>query len=401
MNILFLTMCKIDDICARDIYTDLMRKFRDEGHEVFIATPLERRYKKTTVLIEQDGVHILEIWTLNLQKTNIIEKGFGTLLIEYQFLAAVKKYFSKVRFDLVLYSTPPITFTKVVKAIKKRDDAKSYLLLKDIFPQNAVDLGMIKKRRLVYKYFRAKERLLYAVSDHIGCMSPANVEYVRKNNPTVKPHIVEVNPNTIEPANIDLFVEERAIIRKKFGIPDEKSVFVYGGNLGKPQGIDFLIQVLNANKNSKSAFFVIVGSGTDYLKIKKWFNLNRPDNSILLAGLPKKEYNKLLQACDVGMIFLDPRFTIPNYPSRLLSYLEFKMPILAATDLNTDVGQEAEKNGYGFWCESGNLKSFNDKIELISNDQSLIRKMGMTGYRYLMENFTVDKSFSTIMKHLN
>jgi len=401
MNILFLTISRIDDISARDIYTDLMRKFRDEGHQVFIAAPVERRYKQSTVLLEQKGVHILKIWTFNLQKTNILEKGIGTVLIEYQFLAAVRKYFSKIKFDLVLYSTPPITFTKVVKAIKKTDAAESYLLLKDIFPQNAVDLGMIKKNALIHRYFRAKETRMYAVSDHIGCMSPANVEYLCKNNPTVNPQIVEVNPNSIDPVKATLTKEDKILTRRKYGIPVDKSVFIYGGNLGLPQGIDFLIEVLNANRNNPSVFFIVVGSGTEYPKIEKWFTLNRPANSILLAGLPKPEYENLVQACDVGMIFLDSRFTIPNYPCRLLSYLEYKMPILAATDVNTDVGKNAEEDGYGFWCESGNLKSFNDKIELISNNQELVRKMGMAGYNYLVTNFTVDKSFSAIMKHLN
>lgn len=401
MNVLFLTMSRINDISARDIYTDLMRKFRDEGHDVYIASPAERRYKQSTALIEQNGVHILKIWTLNLQKVNVLEKGVGTLLIEYQYLAAVRKYLSDIKFDIVLYSTPPITFTRVVKAIKKRDAAKSYLLLKDIFPQNAVDLGMIKENTLIHKYFRSKECHLYAISDYIGCMSPANVEYVLKNNPSIKPQVVEVNPNSIEPVSTSLSGEEKSKIRRKYGLPLNKSVFVYGGNLGKPQGVDFLMEVLNANKRNDSLFFVVVGSGTEYPRIKKWFVANQPENAILLSSLPVQEYQKLVQSCDVGMIFLDPRFTIPNYPCRLLSYLEFKIPIIAATDLNTDVGDEAEKNGYGFWCQSGNLKSFNEKINLIAYDPELISQMGNAGYHYLMENFTVDRSFSIIMKHLS
>ena len=58
---------------------------------------------------------------------------------------ALKKYFPDVRFDLVLYSRTPITLVGVVEYIKKRDHAKTFLLLKDIFPQNAVDLGMLQK----------------------------------------------------------------------------------------------------------------------------------------------------------------------------------------------------------------------------------------------------------------
>ena len=144
MNIIFLTLVRISDIEERGIYQDLMRKFRDEGHNVYIVTPCERRLGLETSLTESKGVHILNVKTLNVQKTSIVEKGIGTLLIESQFKAAIIKYLGDVKFDLITYSTPPITFTNVVKYLKnKNPQAISYLQLKDIFPQNAVDMKML------------------------------------------------------------------------------------------------------------------------------------------------------------------------------------------------------------------------------------------------------------------
>ncbi len=182
MNILFLTMSKMLTLEKRGIYTDLMRKFRNEGHNVYIVTPTERRDGRKTYVIEEKGVKILSVRTLNVQKTNVIEKGIGQLSIEFLYKRAIKRYFKGVNFDLILYSTPPITFPKVIEYAKKTNpSAKTYLLLKDIFPQNAVDMGMLPKRGLkgvLYKFFRAKEKKLYALSDYIGCMSPANVELV-------------------------------------------------------------------------------------------------------------------------------------------------------------------------------------------------------------------------------
>ena len=115
MNIIFLTLAKISDIEDRGIYADLMRKFRDEGHQVYIVSPCERRMGCDTSLFENHGVTMLNVKTLNIQKTNIVEKGIGTLLIEPQYIKAIKKYLSEVKFDLITYSTPPITFTKVIK----------------------------------------------------------------------------------------------------------------------------------------------------------------------------------------------------------------------------------------------------------------------------------------------
>lgn len=400
MNILFLTMSRCQNIQERGIYTDLMRKFRDEGHQVYIASPLERKFKKLTTSIKKDGVHYLLIKTLNLQKTNLIEKGVGTLLLESQFLHAIKKYYLNIPFDLVLYSTPPITFTNVINYIKCRNNAKSYLLLKDIFPQNAIDLGLIKERGLIHRYFRWKEKKLYEISDFIGCMSLANKQFLESHNPSINPDIIELNPNSIEPGVNQLTDCVKTDVKNKYAIPLDSTVFVYGGNLGKPQGIDFLMDVLAANVNYPDCYFVIVGDGTESYKIKTWYEENTPKNVLLLAGLPKVEYDNLLLSCDVGLIFLDARFTIPNYPSRLLCYLENKMPVIAATDPVSDIGMEAEEGGYGYRCISGDLASYNKILRVLSTNNELRQSMGQSGYDYLLTHFTVDKSYATIIKHV-
>lgn len=399
MNVLFLTVVDFRDINSIGIYSDLMRYFRDKGHQVYIVSPCERRHNERTRLIAENGVNILRVRTLNIQKTNFIEKGIGILCLEYQYYLAIKKYFSCVIFDLILYSTPPITLTKVVNQIKMRDRAVSYLLLKDIFPQNAVDLGMIKADGILHQYFRRKEKKLYKISDYIGCMSPANVEYIIRNNSEINPDVIEVNPNSISPGCASLNPEEKSLVKRQHGIPENKMIFIYGGNLGKPQGIDFLISVLLSNSNKDDRFFIIVGTGTEFLKIQKWFEVNKPLNAKLMQGLPKQEFDHLVQICDVGLIFLDKRFTIPNFPSRLLSYLEYKTPVIAATDENTDLGSIIENNGFGFWALSGDLDKMNQHIEYLCQNESDIKLMGERGYSYLLANYTVKQSYKIIMSH--
>jgi len=403
MNLIFLTLVEINSIEERGIYQDLLRKFRDEGHDITIVTPVERRRKTPTNFSEKEDVSILQVKTFNIQKTNVIEKGIGTLAIEYQYLSAIKKYTSNKKFDLVLYSTPPITFAKVIDFIKKRDQAKSYLLLKDIFPQNAVDMNMIKKNGFLHKQFLKKERNLYKISDKIGCMSQANVDFLLKHNPDIEIGKAEINPNSIELRDfVQLSSEEKDIIKLQFGIPKGRKVFIYGGNLGKPQGIDFLIETLNATKNNNRAFFIIVGSGTEYDKIKNWIEENKPENTLLLSALPKKEYDKLVQTCDVGLIFLHRDFKIPNYPSRLLSYLEFRMPVLAATDLNTDVGIDLVKNRCGMSVYSGDLQAMIDAVEqFVSMESSDFEEMRQNSFRFLRKEFQVSSSYDKIINSIN
>lgn len=399
MKVLFLTMVKINSFNERGIYTDLLRKFSKEGHEVFVVCPIERREKKHTHLIKEDLGKILNVKTLNLQKTNVVEKGVGILTIEYQYLSAIKKYYSNVKFDLILYSTPPITFSKVINYIKKRDGAYSYLLLKDIFPQNAVDMKMIKKNGLLHKIFKSKEKKLYNLSDAIGCMSPANVDFILNHNPEIESSKVEVNPNSIEPITFDYSEVQKLVIRQKYGVPVNKKVLVYGGNLGKPQGLDFLIKTIE-NSSNENVFFLIIGDGTEYNKMNSWFRKYNPINAKLLKRLPKEDYDTLLASCDVGLIYLHPDFSIPNFPSRLLSYLEMKMPIIAATDCNTDIGDIIETANCGFKVLSGDTNKMNQVIaELMDKNKHEI--MGKHAWSLLHSKYIVDYSYQSIINRIN
>lgn len=409
MNVLFLTMLKMD-LNQRMLYTDLMRKFRDEGHDVYIVCPIERREGKPSYTSTENGVHTLFVKTLNVQKTNVVEKGLGQVSIEFLFKRAIHKHFADVKFDLILYSTPPITLMGVVKNMKKRNpQAKSYLLLKDIFPQNAVDMGMMAKtgvKGLLYKYFRKQEEELYKVSDYIGCMSPANVRYVLKHNAWIDPKIVEVAPNNVTLLDENIYEnwpDERKQILEKYGLPTDKPIFIYGGNLGVPQGIPFLIECLEANKNRKDCHFVVVGTGTYYQQLADWYeaNANAKANAnacvTVMKGLPKADYDKLVRACNIGLIFLDYRFEIPNFPSRLLSYLENKMAVLCSTDPNCDMGQIANENGFGVWVPSNNVEAFTQAVnDMLTKD---VKQMGERGFDYLCKNYLTENTYDIIMNH--
>ena len=400
MNLLFLSLGRYETLKVSDIYVDLLREFIKHGHKVYILSPVDKHSDGKKMVIEEEGCTIIRVYTGKIQKTNIIEKGINTILIEYRFLKAAEKYLSSVKFDLVLYPTPPITFVKVVEYIKKRDRAKTYLLLKDIFPQNAVDLGMLKKtglKGMLYRYFRTKEKRLYAVSDRIGCMSPANRQYVLDHNPEVVPDRVEVCPNSIEVRDMSIGAEERERIRIKYGLPLDKKIFVYGGNLGRPQGIPFIIDCLRTQLDNPDVFFLIVGDGTEYHKLEAFLDEARPSNMLLMQRLPKEDYDHMIAACDVGLIFLDYRFTIPNFPSRLLAYMQAKLPVLACTDTATDIGKLIVENKMGWLCASNNIKNFDFMVkQILSTD---LKHFGENAFRLLNNEYTVVKTIKKILKN--
>ena len=401
MNVLFLSLLDFNSIEEHNIYSDLLREFVKHGHNVYAVSPVERRLNLETYIVSEENVRILKLRIGNIQKTNVIEKGLSMLMIERQYIDGVKRNFKGIKFDLVLYPTPPITLVGVVKYIKKRDKSNTYLMLKDIFPQNAVDMQMLSKtgiKGLLYHYFRKKEKTLYAISDHIGCMSQANVDYVLRHNPEIDEKRVEICPNSIEAQEIRISDSERTELRRKYQIPLKKTVFVYGGNLGKPQGIPFLIDCLKTQLDNPEAFFLIVGNGTEFEKLKIFFDEYRPENMRLMKILPREDYDRMIAACDVGMIFLDHRFTIPNFPSRLLSYMQAGLPVLACTDSNTDIGKVIKEGGFGWWCESNDASQFRKNISHIVNIEK--KTVGANALVFLLEHYTSYRAYTVIVDRM-
>lgn len=387
MKILFLSVGEFLDIESGSVHIDLVRQLSNDGHDVYVACKNERRYGQPTSLKYEFGLNILRVRTGNIKTPNLIEKGISTILLEFQFRRAIDKYWPNVKFDVVMYHTPPITFTKVIKYIKRRDGAKSYLLLKDIFPQNAVDMGMFQPNDLLYRYFRWKEKAMYAVSDKIGCMSDANCKYLLKYNPQIDDSRVEISPNSMAIRETRLSQQERQLILSKYGIPSGKTVFVYGGNLGKPQGVPFIIECLKKCQDIESAIFLIVGNGTDYYLLEQYVQNEHPRNVIVMNGLPKREYESLVSACNVGLVFLDYKFTIPNYPSRILSYLQSAMPVLCVTDTVTDVGKNMVDGSCGWWCPSNDSDEFKRVVLAIAKDN--LGTKGHNGLVYLKDHYDV------------
>ena len=399
-NILFLFISSFGSINQHEIYPDLVRKFILEGFNVYIVCSNERRKRQKTEFVTDGRAKILRVKIGNIQKCKKKEKGVSTLLIKHQYRYAITKYLSGIRFDAIVYATPPITLVDTIRYYKKRDSAFTYLMLKDIFPQNAIDLSLLRKsgiKGMIYHYFRYKEKELYKVSDYIGCMSEANRNYIIKNNPYLRSDSVEICPNCFEVRNISVTEIEKKTIREEYGIPVNRIVFIYGGNLGKPQGISFFLECLKTQKNNRNVFFLIVGSGTEFKTIDDSVKREQYENVKMHSFIPTSDFERLISACDVGLIFLDHRFTIPNFPSRLLSYMQSNLPIIACTDTVTDIRNVIEENEIGWWCESNDSKCFSQIVQSITPEK--LKSKGRRSFEVLKNQYDVSIAYNAIVRH--
>lgn len=405
MNVFFMTVEDITDLSARSIYTDLINEFLAHGHHVTIASVCEKRNwpeKKRVKVYTSHNSDIYKIYTYDITKNkNYIAKGLALLQLMYEGRKTAILAMESKKYDMVVFGTPPVTFYSAASIIKKRQKAYCYLLLKDIWPYDCLFGDVLAKtgwKKIAFNYLAYLARKLYSVSDTIGCMSPANIKFLLENEPKLDVNKIEVNPNSIQPFNLTLTSHEKHCLRDKYNIPRNKVVFVYGGNLGVPQGIDFAIESVKASAIIKDAFFVFVGGGTEQKKIEILYN-EKSENFLFLPSMPKDDYETLVFACDVGLIYLNYECLSPNYPSRLLAYMQASLPVLCATDLYTDIGKIAEENGYGLWCESNNSKGFVKCVEKLCN-VDVRTEMGALSHQYLLNEYSVERSYENIMKHI-
>ncbi len=392
MKILYLTLSKIE-LHKQGIYSDLINALAQSGHEVTVLQVCEPKDTKKTCLTTENGVRFLKVLVGNLFGVNFIKKGINTLKIEPMLKGAIRTHLASESFDLVLYATPPITFAGVVRYAKKQFHCYSFLMLKDIFPQNAVDIGLFGEKSFLYTYFRRKEKVLYELSDKIGCMSDANRKYLFKHNPELGDEKVLIFPNTQK-----ILPRAGGMEKREAG---ERVRFVFGGNFGKPQAIDFLIDAIgNPKMQEINAKFLFVGNGSETEKVKR--AAERLSNMEYVPFMPPNEYDRFMASCDVGLISLDHRFTIPNYPSRILSYMSMAKPVLAATDDVTDIKELVLKQARcGLWCSSKDVDGFIACVKELTEQEEQRAEMGENGRRFLETHFDVNQSVAcieTIMK---
>lgn len=390
MDILYLTL-KNPNLTETGIYPDLINTLTQAGHKVTIAFADSPKNTPKTEMITEQGVRILKVSAGEMFGVNFIKKGINTLLLEPRLKTAVKKYLSGDHFDLVLYATPPVTFANVVSYCKKVYGCRAFLMLKDIFPQNAVDIGLFGEGGPIHKFFRKKEKKLYALSDIIGCMSEGNVRYLKDHNPEISRDKIIVFPNTIK---VPPLKDEEL----KF-ITGRKLRLVFGGNLGKPQAIDHLMKVIQYDKSPiyDKVEFIFAGNGSETELVRR--TCEKCPNAGFIDYLPPDEYNRLMDTCDIGIVSLDVRFTIPNYPSRMLSYMAMAKPMIACTDPNTDVKDLLmTEAGCGLWCRSDDVEGFWKCIEEMMDEKKRIT-MGMNGRKYLEENFDVSRSVELLERY--
>ena len=394
MKVLFLMFVFPDMNSSFNMYTALVQQFYLNGHQVFVLAP-ELGNGRTRIIKEKD-IDILRVRILPIKNVSHFLKGISNLLLPFKYAKALKNNYPDTKFDLLITPTPPITLVDLAASIKKKYGLMYYLILRDIFPQNAVDLGIMKDGWIIHRYFRAKELKLYRLADFIGCMSPGNIKYVLNHNKGIKTEKLHELKNYQFLYSFDQGSAGNTAIRSKYGLSD-KFVVVFGGNMGKPQQLENVIELAKRCKEYPDVIFLLLGEGVAMQKLRSIVKNLNIENIQIRGTIPKHEYQNLISVCDLGLISLNEDYTIPNIPSKTLDYFNVGLPIIASIDKATDYNDVLEEAGAGLWSYAGDHDTFKKNFDTLYYDKMLRCNMGKNGRIYFEKFLTPEIAYETIM----
>lgn len=382
MNVLFIFSRHSRDQRDSTLTKDLADAFYTAGHNITVATLLEKREKQGTSLINEHGYDVLRVRTGNYFNTGKIEKGITVLTLARALRTGIINEIGERRFDLIITHTPFVANHKIIKPLKKHFNCPAFLLLWDLFPQNAVDLGILKNLLLI-RYFQKQEKLTFESYEQIFCTSLGNVNYLQINYPYINQCKINLQYNyaTVKPIPSG----NKSKIRKELGYLDDDIIALFGGNMGVPQKLENMIILAQKALHLLNARFLFIGSGTETERIKALAVTLGLNNIKFINQLSREDYEVMSSVCDLGLVSLDERFTIPNFPSKTADYFKLQLPILASLD-------SCASKDYGYFltniAKAGRFALAGDSTELFNcymelySSADLRKELGVNGRKF-------------------
>lgn len=399
MNVLFIFSRHATDPRDSTLTKDLSDAFASSGANVYVMTMLEERYKQPTRMTLENGYQVLRVRTSNYFNCDTkLEKVKTILTLPGKFVAAAQTYLKDVNIDLIIAHTPFMSSRKIILPLKKYFNCPAHLILWDIFPQNAWDIGIIKNS-ILFKIFKCFEVGMLKSYEQIWCMSDGNVSYLRKNYPQLSSIAIDklYNSAIIKPLpNID-----KKSVRSRFGYSQDDVIAIFGGNMGVPQCLENIIELARIVQTKfTNAKFIFVGNGTERLRLIELANSMGLDNVKFIEQLPREDYENITAIADIGLVSLDKRFTVPNFPSKTTDYFKLKLPILASLDMCA-----AEDYGYfltdiakaGMFAVAGNHQELFDRYFELYSNPCLRIQLGESGRMFYESELDSFKAYRTII----
>jgi len=336
---------------------DLTREFARQGHSLCVLLPAPEQ-SEPWKLEEFDGAQVLRLKAPRTKDIGYVRRTLAELAMPFAMLRNLRKSpLAMERWDGVVWYAPSIFHGPLVSSLKKSSACKSYLIIRDIFPEWAVDMGLMG-RGLPYRFFDAVARYQYSVADVIGVQTPGNRRYFEPWLARPGRHL-EVLQNWLDKPS-----QMRCSIRVDQTVLAGRKVFVYAGNMGVAQGMDILLDLADKLRSRPDVGFLFVGRGSDAARLKAAAQARQLDNVVFFDEIDPDEIPDLYDQCHAGIVALDPRHKSHNIPGKFLTYMQSGLPVLANINEGNDLAQMIRDERVGQVCETNQI----DELLLLTEE---------------------------------
>lgn len=372
---------------------DLAKEFVNQNYEVTIlaANPhIEGNYSIKSV----EGIQIIYLKTLKTKDTNYIRRFFSELYMPFSMIKNLKKTkFHHYKWDYLIWYSPSIFHGPLVNHIKKLCNIKSYLIIRDIFPEWALDLGLLKEG-FIYNFLKIIANYQYSLADTIGIQSPGNEVYFKNWHQKYPNRKIELLNNwlgnkSIKPCSIN--INDTVLSGRK--------IFVYTGNIGIAQDMSILMKLSKSFKHRKDIGFLFVGRGDNLKFIKKYAIDNNLTNTLIFDSINPDEIPNLLSQCHVGMLSLNVKHNTHNIPGKFLSYIQAGLPVIASVNPGNDLVKLINDNSVGEVVTNHSLDDLIKKTQKLFINTDFADKTSNRSLDLFKQLFSSSSAVNVIKKH--
>lgn len=392
MRILILVDCYLPSTkSSAKLVHDLALEFNRQGHAVTIGSPDDSLTVPSTVEAT-DSLTVLRIRTGQIKGAARWLRGLNEARLSHAFWKRGRQFFQSHPHDLIVFYSPTIFFGGLVAKLKRLWNCPAYLILRDIFPQWAVDAGVLR-RGLAWWYFRQVEFAQYRAADVIGVQSPANLDYFR-DLPQTRGMVLDVLYNW---TTLDEGTVPKTNYRADWGLND-KIVFFYGGNIGVAQDLGNILRLAASLKAEPQIGFLFVGEGSEVAALQAQIDRDGLTNVQIKPAVGQREYLGMLAEFDVGLISLDRHLRTQNLPGKMLGYMYHSIPMLASVNPGNDLQSLLQAHEAGLASQNGDNALLRNHALQLARDPALRRRLGTNGRRLLESTFAVEQAARQIVR---
>lgn len=372
---------------AAKMMHELALEFRIKGHQVSVLTP-QPSLKNKKEISNIDGVKVIYFRSGPLKNTPFIKRAINEYLLSQRAIKNLSWDRDVPNVDIIVYYSPSIFWSYLVHFLKKKYNARSYLILRDIFPKWAIDSGIISAKSPITRFFKYYEKKNYFVADKIGVMSPKNLELFKKE--IYLSNNVEVLYNWIKIKEFNVKIDPK--IKINLG---DKTIFFYGGTIGHAQDIQNLIDLAYYLQDVKDCHFLFMGNGDEENIVIQAAEKN--ENITYLPSVSQEDYQQYLNAADVCLFSLNKLHKTHNFPGKILNYMNASKPILGLVNDGNDIISMFNSKNAGFIFGHENKDEFLKSGRKLVENQSLRNNLGKAGNKLLKNYFSVENTANQIL----